>query len=243
MPPKRKRGGTPNGYVAKKRKIATSARRKRNLRTAGFLGMERKFYDTGLALTTLSAPTGATGGEVDPATVNCISAPATGSGPSDRDGKKMIIKKAIVTGVIYTAPDVDQTIADNQGAAVVYLVLDKQTNGAQLNSEDVFTNPSAATATAATLLHNLEYSTRFQILSKTMVQLPQLPITYDGTNIEQAGVTIPFTLISTMDIPVTFIADTAGVSSVQDNSLHVIAFKNANTITSISYNARIRFIG
>ena len=49
---------------------------------------ELKVYDTGYDGVTASS--GAVG-QVDPATVLCISAPAQGTGPNERVGKKIII--------------------------------------------------------------------------------------------------------------------------------------------------------
>ena len=79
----RRRGGPVRRTVAR----ASAQRRgyrKRSLSTVGFMGIERKFYDTSFGIddnpapqaTQIKAPTGAAGGEYDPSTSSMISTPA-----------------------------------------------------------------------------------------------------------------------------------------------------------------------
>lgn len=236
--------------AAKRKKYLTMNRRykspaMRNLRTGGFLGIETKFYDTSVYATSVSIATDASGGEADPTTVNCISAPAQGDTEQNRDGNRIMIKSAFVTGCVIQPSQANQTSADNPTAVCVYLVLDKQSNGAQLNSEDVFKNQMGQIIGNASPLRNLQYSSRFQVLAKRVLQLEQPPMAYDGTNIEQGGSQKLFTLSWKGQLPVQFQggATSAGVSGVLDNSLHVIAFANHTVAPTISYNARIRFVG
>ena len=60
----------PRGLILRNR--IGAALRRRNVRTAGFLGIERKFYDTALTATALTASTDASGGEVDPSATSMI---------------------------------------------------------------------------------------------------------------------------------------------------------------------------
>lgn len=247
---KKRRYTSPEAAVRATRNARAYAARMRslNMRTGGFLGMTQKFYDTAVVSTAIGAPPDASGGEVDPATVLTISAPARGDTEQDRDGDRMIIKSAYVNGVIRVPAQTDQTAADVAGIVYVALVLDTQTNGAQLNSEDVFTNPSGNATTAASLLRNLQYTSRFKVLSSVKLALEQPNMVYDGTNIEQGGVVRHFTLSYNGDIPVQFLstASGAGVAGVVNNSLHVIAFSDTSAVTTaptIAYNARIRFQG
>lgn len=218
-------------------------------RAASFLNANAtKYYDTALTGSGIAAPTDCTGGEQDPATVLCISAPARGDTEQERDGDRMIIKSAYVTGVVSVPAQTDQTAADVAGLVYVALVLDTQTNGAQLNSEDVFTNPSGSAVSAATMLRNLQFTTRFKVLSTAMLSLQQPTMVWDGTNIEQGGVVRRFRLSFKGDIPVQFLntASSAGVAGVVNNSLHIIAFCDTGAGTTgpqISYNARVRFQG
>jgi len=228
-----------NIAAARNRRLRAS-----NVRIGGFLGIENKFYDTSLTAA-LTASTNWAGAEHDPAGVLCISAPAQGDGESNRDGKKINITSAHVTGTIYCAAQANQTASDAAPVVFIALVLDMQTNGAQLNSEDVYTNPLGNSIANVNPLRNLQYSKRFKVLKTKTLQLPVPSITYDGTNIEQSGFVRSFRMdISKMALPVTFTATTAGVANVVDNSLHIIAVAtNIDMAPAISYNARIRFVG
>lgn len=218
----------------------------RRLAQAGFFRPEIKYYDTSLVASALTAPNDATGGEKDPATVLTISAPAQGDGEQNRDGNRIVVKSAYVTGTIVAASQQNQTAADNAAKVFIALVQDTQSNGSQLNSEDVYTNPSANGGTATSLLRNLQYSSRFRVLATYECVLSSPTMSYDGTNIEQSALKHSFKLSWKGSMPVQFKggATAAGISGVSDNSLHVIAFTDqTELVPAISYNARVRFQG
>jgi len=89
-----------------------------NQRSGGFLGIEKKFYDTGLTSAALTAPTDATGGEHDPSSTSMISTPAQGDSEQNRDGKRIVIKSVQITGVVRCASQTDQTVSQNATGAV-----------------------------------------------------------------------------------------------------------------------------
>lgn len=225
-----------------------SGRRRLNARTGGYLGIERKFYDTTLAGTALAAPTGATGGEVDPATVLCLSAPAQGDGESNRDGRKITITQCHVAGVITCNSQATQSAADDATTCMVALVLDTQSNGAQLNSEDVFTNPGASALLASDVFRNLQYSSRFKVLGVKKITLMNPSIANNAAasgNLTQSGLQKRWRFdLQKLNIPVTFTGTTAGIANVTDNSLHIVAFCTSTGLApNITYNSRIRFVG
>jgi len=214
-----------------------------NIRTGGFLGIELKYKDSSLVSSALVAPTDCAGGEYDPATLLALNSIAQGDGEQERDGKQVCVKSVFVSGVV----DLPATPNLTAGALIpntyVALVLDKQTNGAQLNSEDVFTNPGASAVTASSPLRDLQYTSRFQVLDHVLIE-PQMPsLSYDGTNMERDGCRVPFKLSWQGDLITNYIATTAVVAAIQDHSLHIVAFTSAATGSTISYNARVRFVG
>jgi len=221
-----------------------------NARTGGLLGVEVKFLDAPKTATALTAPTDASGGEHDPSSIvtGCLSAPAQGDGPTNRDGARIAIKSIYVNGVLSIAPQADQTGADTAGIVFIALVLDTQTNAAQLNSEDVFTNQNAAANTAACPQRNMSFTKRFQVLKTKTIRLPQPTLTYDGTNIEQTGYHIPWKLKKRfpegVKVQFTATSTTADVANVVDNSLHIIAYTSSAALAPfIAYNSRMRFVG
>lgn len=221
----------------------------RNARTGGLLGIEHKYLDTALTATALVAPTNATGAEFPPNTggVNgCLTAPAQGDGPSNREGNKIVVDGLLLQGVIQVAAQVDQTAADLSCNVYIALVMDTQTNGAQLNSEDVFSNPGGTAVLATSPNRNMSYTQRFKVLKMKKMALRIPTLTYDGTNIEQTGFHTPFKLSWKGKMPVTFTtaSTTADIANVTNNSIQVVAFCSNTTLApSISYNARARFFG
>lgn len=216
-----------------------------NIRTAGFLGIENKFYDTSLGATALLAPTDAAGAEVDPSTTSMISTPAVGDSEQNRDGKRIVINSVQIRGFINAPGALNQTTGQIATSVYVALVLDTQTNGAQMNSEDCFKNTGAAAILAASPMRNLLFGPRFKILKSWLINSEAPSLTYDGTNIEWSGWRKDFDCFLKVNIPVNFNAGTtASVANVIDNSLHIIAYtSNASTAPTIGYNARIRFVG
>jgi len=135
--------------------------------------------------------------------------------------------------------------AKNIPTVYIALVLDKQTNAAQADSELVFTNPGASAVTAASPLRNMQYTSRFEVLDSVCLEIEQPQATYDGTNLEQAGSRTPFKLSWTGDLMTQYVGTAATVASIQDNSLHVIAYAGPDLTAApvISYNSRVRFVG
>lgn len=219
-----------------------------NQRTGGLLGIEHKYFDCAKGLTIIASPTDSSGGEINPSTgcTGCLSAPAQGDGPQNREGNKIVIDSCLVQGTIRVDVQANQTGADAVPIVYVALVLDTQTNGVEINSEDVFSNPLGSTRTAAQPFRNMSYTSRFRVLKTWKRQITMPSLTYDGTNIEQSGFNVPFTLSWKGKIPVTFTvaSTTADVANVTNNSLQMIAFTNDSSLNpQIAYNSRIRFYG
>lgn len=209
-----------------------------NTRTGGFLGLELKFLDTVRERSALAA--GPTGGELDPATVNCINAVTQGDGESQRDGRAYIIKSVNVKGY---AELQNSASLDATAQIFIALVHDKQTNGAQLSAEDVFLMPSTTTPANQPLAQpfmNLQYKNRFTVLATKVISMD--PGNWNGTNF--ASVRKPFNLYKALNIKVNCNGTTGNVSDITDSSLHVVAFTDNNAASPVvSYNSRIRFMG
>jgi len=239
------RSRSANALSRFKRSGGMSARSVSNLRIGGFLGIELKYANYFRAALALAAPINAVGGTVDPATFLALNAIAQGDGEQQRDGKQVNIKSCYVTGVVDLPGQINQTTAKSIPTVYIALVLDKQTNGAQLTSELVFENPSGSAATAANPLRNMQYTSRFDVLDSVCVTLEQPQITFDGANLEQSGSRAHFKLSWTGDLMTQYTGTGATVSVIQDNSLHLIAFAGPDIGAGplISYNARTRFVG
>jgi len=221
--------------------------RRRNVRGAGFLGIEHKFLDSSVAATTaMSAPTDASSGEIDPTTVNCINAVAQGDGEQNRDGRSYVIDSVMIRGTLFVEPLADQTVTLRPVTVFLALVLDTQTNAAQMNSEDCFKNIAGSARLASAPFRNLLQNNRFRILWSKRISMGQTIIGFDNTNMEKEGVERQFSIFKKkLKIKVVCKGTSANVTDIVDNSLHLIGYQsgtNAQTVT-IGYNARIRFRG
>ena len=103
MPKRERTSHSTKGNTAPKKKAGKSkaAPRVGTMRTGGLMGLDKNFYDVSLVDHSIPAPTDCAGGEADPATVLCLSAPGQGSTSSTRDGKRIHIKNLQVKGRVY----------------------------------------------------------------------------------------------------------------------------------------------
>lgn len=227
-------------------RTARVARAQMNAVTAGFLGIEKKFYDTALAVTAILNPTDATGGELDPSATSMISTPAVGDGEQNRDGKRIVIDSVHVRGTINRPPvenSIDPPVADKVFLA---LVLDTQSNGAQMNSEDCFKNLSGSVYGAIEPMRNLLFGSRFRVLRSDVFDLDPRTCSAEGDNLHSVGgVTQCFDWFVPLNaLPVNFNAGTtSSIANVVDDSLHMIGYSIGGGNCTLTYNARIRFQG
>lgn len=234
--------GALRGQVAR----SNARLRSRNVMTAGFLGIETKFYDTSLAATTISASATMAGAEVDPSATSMIMTPTQGDGEQSRDGKKIVVKSVIVKGSVLTGPLEGQATPPLATLVHVALVLDTQSNGAQMNSEDCFKNTGAIDTLNSIPQRNLLFSKRFRVLKTFTADLTP-PFSNDaaGTSSNSGRQRNFEFVLPALDMPVNFNAGTtASIANVIDNSLHLIAYcTNPGITAQITYNARVRFVG
>ncbi len=222
-------------------------RRRRNQRTAGFLGIELKFYDTSLVGAPILAPTDSAGGELDPSATIVFNTVTQGDGEQQRDGRKINMRSLGLKGIIRVAPQNDQTTVDQTTTVFLALVHDSQTNGATIASENVYTNKGASANTQTSPFRNLQFSKRFNVLKTLTIDLPQPTAIGTGLddNIEQGGYTVSWNMfVDLKNMPVTYSSTSESIVNITDNSLHLIGFcTHVGTVPLLDYNARLRFVG
>ncbi len=208
------------------------------------MGIEIKFYDQKLINAAISAPSDSSAGEQDPSATILLNTVVQGDGESNRDGRKITMRSILVEGVVTTAVQNTQSAADTQATIFIALVLDTQTNGATLSSEDVFTNPGANAVTAAGPFRNLQQTKRFKILATRRFTLKMPEMSGDPTSVIIAGLAQRFKIFKTLNKQVNYTGTTETVANIADNSLHIIAYaSNTNLSPLISYASRLRFVG
>ena len=187
--------------------------------------------------------------ECDPTTANCLNGIDRGNGPTNRDGDKIVIDQIFINGTIkQQAQDGVSNAPPSPSTVFIALVLDKQTNGVQLDSEDVYTNPGNCTDLTASPVRNLQNTSRFKVLWKQRYVIQPGDWAWNGTNMDFCGNLIKFQKFLKVNIPVQYTGSGATVSVISDNSLHVLACKSESTgelspVTNLNYNARVRFRG
>lgn len=221
-----------------------------NARTGGLLGVEHKWIDNFKGLTLITNSTAAAGMEQPPtagsASIGAYNAVGAGTNTQQRDGQRIVVTSITFKGIIRWEPRINQTALQQCGAVLVAWVQDRQTNGVQLNSEDVFVNPGGAIATGCALYRNMSNLRRFNVLAVKIFTLPQPNAVWDGTNIETGGYDMPFQLKWHGKMPVTFITQTstADIANITDNSIQLLATTNdANNLVKIQGGARCRYYG
>lgn len=228
---------------------APARRRYRNYRSGGYLGLELKFLDCAWNGVTVNNSSSGASGEMPPSSgcTGCISAPAQGDGESQRDGRNFVIKSVFASGIIATTGVQNSADVIDTSGYYVALVLDTQTNGATIVSEDVFINPSTQNgAMIPQPLRNLENVKRFRILASKYIKPGGAYASTDGTNTAsvQQQETPTFTLSWSGNIKVNTNGTTANVSSVTDNSIHLIAYNGGdNMAPTLIGKSRVRFMG
>lgn len=263
-PAPRKRNAYAN-YPGARRPTATSRRAVANLRTGGFVGIEKKFLDCAMAQTNIATSDAIMSGGVKPPTIvsqlasspGCLNSPTIGSAFNQRDGRQINMDSIIVKYQVAIPATFNNTFVDFSCTVFVALVLDTQSNGSAPTSEQIFINPgyihtppspSSGNTMMAQPLRNLQYVKRYQVLdtaihsfNPTIARDPLGTPSFFHNGIRHAG-----TLRKTFrNLKTNFIGADAGIAGISDNSLHVVAFCSNTTFASpsLSYISRFRFQG
>lgn len=234
----------------RRRKTTTVARRRTYNRkpriNTGLYGIELKFYDQSLVGQALVTNTDGSGSEFDPSATIGLSTIIQGDSGSNRDGRRATFWSMFVNGSIDLPVKTNQVGGVLQTEVFICLVLDKQTNGIQIQSESVYLNVGGATGTGTLLQRNLVQSKRFTVLKTVRLIIPVVFSVFDGTNIEQYGTRTHWSLYHRFRTPViaNYSGDTEDIANSTDNSIHLLAFTSAVISNpTISYSSRLRFRG
>lgn len=199
-------------------------------RTSGFYqrfgkGKKNKFFETAVSFLVDST------GEV-PATGQLNLVP-TGTSEITRIGSAIIVKEIQFRGIMQMAPAAS---AQASSFAIIYLVLDKQCNGAAAAVTDVLTSNSLATA-----LTNLGTTSRFSILKKWRVPFNATA----GVTTAYCNITKNWEWTHKCNIPIQWdTANTDGsIGSIKSNNLFLLAGSDGYSDDLIGCTAicRLRF--
>lgn len=188
---------------------------------------------------------------------DCIGGIGRGDGPSARDGRQATFLSTMLKGNI----NIVQTGVgsyDMMPTVVVtlYLVLDKQTNGVQMNSEQPFTSPAPASALPSQAMLDLSETHRFRVLKKKrfVIEANAATTALAEDEVRSGQKAVPFTMYQSYGkgMRVNYLSDVTGgaIAGVTDNSVHLIGFVDQVTGTlgmagfsaTVQYSARTRFV-
>lgn len=156
-------------------------------------------------------------GEV-PATGQWTQGCIQGTGDTERIGNKITVKGVQFRGSVLYSP-----AAAVNTATIVYMfiVWDKQCNGAAAAALDVFTSANFALA-----LRNTDNLRRFQILWQQAI--PLQPTLTNAANL--AGpVTVPISFYKKVNIPVTYDASAGAITDLTSNNIFLMAGSDGNS--------------
>lgn len=251
----RNRGSMSDLRAIKRRfdQLAAARRLRRRRYAYPSIKQEPKFLDMCLEPTAMPNTLDFASAEMDPSNgcTQCLSCPAIGDSEQNRDGKKIVITQVEIKGTVLRTAESAQATPDNPSHGWIALVLDTQTNNVQMNSEDCFKSINNVLVGAGSSKYsmrpfrNLLFGNRFRILKMKAWQFSNFSISMNtaGTGC-QSGYVKNFTMFKKLRLPVNMNAGTtASVANVLDNSLHVIAWGSDAANLTLSYQARIRFVG
>jgi len=203
-----------------------------------------KYKDTERAAYTITASSNWQNTEANPTTVNTLFAPVQGNGINQRIGRRVEVHGIKIRGHIQCGAQTNETGADVPSIVRLILVQDMQTNATQMQGEQLMENTSAA----PTNVHSFQSTNnfgRFRVLRDMKMVFGNPSVVYDGTNIEQSGVTKCFKINIKFKKPVKVhfnAVDGGTIADIVDNSFHILA--TANTIQMapiLTYLSRVSY--
>lgn len=189
---------------------------------------ELKYYDTYLGATEPSESAALTNGVISVYANYPIATPERGDTPTHRNGNQIVITSWQLK-ITVQAPAIDNATRSPVPRQVFFaLVLDTKTNNSQCIAFDIFLNASGSADHLMELLRNPYHGSRFEVLrSETFAfDAPTLDV-FDPALPDQIaipGYSRLFEYFLPLNVRVNFNASSRDITTVIDNSLHVVAF-------------------
>lgn len=188
-------------------------------------GNERKFFDTAISFSFDAT------GEV-PATGQLTLIPQ-GVTESTRVGRKCVIKSIHIRGTFTFTPGATTSGVDD---VYLFVVLDKQCNGAAAAVTDVLTSNAMGQA-----LTNLENSDRFVILKRFQQRL----VSNAGVSTAFSRDQVPFEWYKKVNIPIEYdsSASTGALTTIRSNNIFLLAGSGliGDDVSTCDATCRLRF--
>ncbi len=161
---------------------------------------------------------------------------AQNASETGRIGRKVVMTEIGIRGIIHMPSASSMTVNGDQVRLMV--VLDKQCNGAVFTVDDVL-EPATWEG-----FNNLENTNRFVTLAKLDISMNALAGMGNGTTNVTTEQHKPFFFWIKRRIPIQFDGATGAITEIRSNNVAILAVSAmADTTVTLSYVARIRFIG
>jgi len=183
------------------------------------------------------------GAVLDPIGLSTWCCPARGSRAYERTGLKCTVVRIEFAGVVEQIGYTTAVSPRNPNVVELALVLDHQTNGAQLYGTDVFVQGTLPG------MVDVDNESRYTVLKRLLFDFKDTIMTQklDGTGYYISGSVKPFRFALDTNIELDFIpgAGTQTVADLMSNSLHVLgtALNNASTYIHARMNGLFFFYG
>lgn len=206
---------------------------------------ENKYFDISVTHS-ITTPTSAwsVNERADPPAHRSLFGPVTGDDIFNREARKVVIKSIRIRGHISVSAQSAQTAADNATYIRLLLVLDKQTNGTQMDPGNLLSSGSAPNIDSMTSTASFG---RYQILRDKRMTIGQPNMVWNGATIFQGGAVKTFKLKYNWPngLTVHFNATNSGdIPDIIDNSLHLVAgCTNLALAPQLLYQSRVVFVG
>lgn len=214
--------------------------------------LENKYFDRSYSPSAVSSSATMLNGTHDPAG-GSLNSVAVGDSGSSRDGKQIKILSVQVRGIVSVDSSSLSVTLPEPCLVYVCLVLDRQTNGVQMSSEDCLTNPSGIQSLNVEALRNMNRSGRFLILKEKWFDMTPAALGVDAQPVPDPPILQRYGAIRHFEwfVPLNLVVNfnsvvISDISAINDNSLHVLAFTTYSTgdfQPELGFNSRIRFLG
>lgn len=201
---------------------------------------EMKYFDADRSAVAITATTGTwpAGTIMDPGTtINlgsaavanplCLFCPTVGAALNQRIGRKVRVMKVKIHWTINVPQQAVAANADGAAKVRMFLVLDMQTNAAQMTSALLLQDATNADTTINTFQNPNNFG-RFRVLKEKVVNIGNASMTGAAAAIEQSGMIYSGKMTVNLNgLVVDFNATNGGtVADIIDNSLHIIIGAN-----------------
>lgn len=208
---------------------------------------ELKYIDRQCTITNqMLRAEGATQGRKPPDGFTTLCSVGVGSGRHQRIGRKITIRSIEITGVVRVTANDDYNPGVVEAVCFVSLVWLKRTNGFEIASESVYTNPGTGDSSilCCSPLLNLEFGHNYVEMSRVILTTSPRNAAFHSPGTSLNGADMAFRFVhKDLAIPVTFNGDSDQTSDIVDNSFQIYGWSSDGSAQEkeLYYNSRFMY--